>query len=253
MDAEAPLNYFNYFTEIEDAFVRRRGAHMLVSPLDWALIESWKDMDIPLAVVLRGIDRAFDAFDKQPRRHRRVNSIFYCQQAVDECYTEYRQAMVGAADGDTASAVEQVVGGADDADSPFGRERVERYLARVTEEIAAARERAVAAGRASFAEALDRAGSRLAQIRRDATAAMRLDAESLERDLTSLDRLIGEAVAEHAAAGTLDEAKAEAKAALKAHRKAMDKAFYARTFETFVSRRLRESVGVPRLSLFFMD
>src|ERR687884_204513 len=57
----ARLNYFNYFTEIEDAFIRRRGKHLLVSPLDWSLMESWKEMGVPLHVVLRGIERAFIA------------------------------------------------------------------------------------------------------------------------------------------------------------------------------------------------
>jgi hypothetical protein len=251
MDGDAPLNYFNYFTEVEDTFVRRRGAHMLVSPLDWALIESWKEMDIPLAVVLRGIERAFDAFDRQPRRHRKVNSIFYCQQSVEESFAEHRQSMVGAADGDDAAAAAQVVGGADDADSPFQRDRVEQYLERITVELAAARARAE--GRATLAEALDRASTRLSEIRADAEAAQRLDAEALERDLSSIDALVMEAVKQSASPESVEEATAEAKTALKAHKKGMDKTFYLQTFENFVSRRLREAAGIPRLSLFFMD
>ncbi|MGB5038223.1 MAG: hypothetical protein WBQ66_16570, partial [Blastocatellia bacterium] len=91
------------------------------------------------------------------------------------------------------------------------------------------------------------------EIRANAEAAQRLDAEALERDLTSLDTLVLTAVRESATPEALDEARAEAKTALKAHKKGMDKAFYAQTFENFVSRRLRESAGIPRLSLFFMD
>ncbi len=49
-------NYFNYFTEIEERFLRRRGGGLLLSTLDWALIETWKDAGIPLEAVLRGID-----------------------------------------------------------------------------------------------------------------------------------------------------------------------------------------------------
>lgn len=251
MEADAPLNYFNYYTEVEDTFVRRRGAHMLVSPLDWALIESWKEMGIPLAVVLRGIERAFDAFDKQPRRGRKVNSIFYCQQSVEESFAEHRQSMVGAADGDDAAVAVQVVGGASDADSPFQRDRVERYLERITDDLAAARVRAE--GREALSEALSRACVRLSEIRADAVASHRLDPEALERDLTSLDSLVMGVVRETAAPELLDEARAEATTALKAHKKGMDKAFYAQTFETFVTRRLREAAGIPRLSLFFMD
>lgn len=251
MEPDAPLNYFNYFTEVEDTFVRRRGAHLLVSPLDWALIESWKDMGIPLAVVLRGIERAFDTFDRQPRRHRKVNSIFYCQQSVEECFAEHRQSMVGAADGDDAAATAQVVGGADDADSPFQRDRVELYLERMTDELAAARPRSV--DRPALDEALGRACGRLREIRDTVETAKRLDPEALERDLTSLDTLLMDAVRGTAPAEAVDEARTDAKAALKAHKKGMDKAFYTQTFETYVARRLREGAGIPRLSLFFMD
>jgi hypothetical protein len=90
------LNYFNYFTEVEDEFVRRRGKHLLVSPMDWALVESWKDAGIPLTVVIRGISRAFDAFDARPAKYRKINSILYCEQAVEETYAEYQLARVGA-------------------------------------------------------------------------------------------------------------------------------------------------------------
>ena len=47
-------NYFNYFTEIEEHFQRRRGGILLLSTLDWALIETWKDAGIPLEAALRG-------------------------------------------------------------------------------------------------------------------------------------------------------------------------------------------------------
>ena len=53
------FNYYNYFTEIEEHFQRTRGTSLfLLSPLDWALIESWKNADVPLEAVLRGTGRA---------------------------------------------------------------------------------------------------------------------------------------------------------------------------------------------------
>ena len=42
-------NYFNYFTEIEERFQRRRGTLTMLSPLDWALMEVWKDAAIPVS------------------------------------------------------------------------------------------------------------------------------------------------------------------------------------------------------------
>ena len=77
------LNYFNYFTEVEEEFVRRRGKQLLISPMDWALVESWKDAGIPLHIVLRSINESFDSYDARAQKHRKVNSIFYCQQAVE--------------------------------------------------------------------------------------------------------------------------------------------------------------------------
>ena len=89
------LNYFNYFTEIEDAFVRRRGKHLLVSSMDWALIETWKEMDIPLHVALRGIEKAFDSWESKPRK-RSIKSLLYCQEEVEAQFAEWREARVGA-------------------------------------------------------------------------------------------------------------------------------------------------------------
>src|SRR4051812_29211234 len=58
------LNYFNYFTEIEDTFIRRRNKHLFLSPLDWALIEGWQERGIPLHIVIRSVESVFDVFDK---------------------------------------------------------------------------------------------------------------------------------------------------------------------------------------------
>jgi hypothetical protein len=82
-EADWPRNYFNYFTEIEEHFQRARGTGLfLLSPLDWALIESWKNAGVPLQAVLRGIDDAFEKWHSRKRKHRAVNSVAYCAQAV---------------------------------------------------------------------------------------------------------------------------------------------------------------------------
>ena len=77
-------NYFNYFTEIEEHFWKKRGTSLLLSTLDWALIETWKESAIPLEAVLKGIDRAFEKHEKRRHKVRMVNSLAYCQQAVLE-------------------------------------------------------------------------------------------------------------------------------------------------------------------------
>ncbi|MEP7273309.1 MAG: hypothetical protein ABI882_17550, partial [Acidobacteriota bacterium] len=104
------MSYFNYFTEIEDEFVKRRGSHILVSPLDWSLIETWRQLEIPLPIVLRGINASFDTYDRLPKRGRKVNSLLYCQQEVEGLFQQYRESRVGAGesgDPDAASGKEQ--------------------------------------------------------------------------------------------------------------------------------------------------
>ena len=92
-------NYFNYFTEIEERFQQRRGGALLLSTLDWALIETWKDAGIPLQAVLRGIDSAFESYQRKPAkaRVRKVNSLAYCSQEVLTAAEELKEATVGRA------------------------------------------------------------------------------------------------------------------------------------------------------------
>src|SRR5205807_4778301 len=92
--ASRPLNYFSYFSEIEDTFIRRRGKHLMLSPIDWALIESWKERGVPLHVALRGIEHAFDSHDAKKQK-RTVKTLLYCQEEVEAQYAEWLESRVG--------------------------------------------------------------------------------------------------------------------------------------------------------------
>ena len=81
------MNYFNYFTEIEQFYQSKREVFTLLSSLDWVLIESWKDQGVPLDVVLKGIDRAFS----RPNAKRKINSLAYCVKAVEEAIGEQKE------------------------------------------------------------------------------------------------------------------------------------------------------------------
>src|SRR5882757_183481 len=126
-------NYFNYFTEIEERFQQRRGSLLMLSTLDWALIETWREAGIPLEAVLRGIDSAFDKHDEKARRAtgrlRKVNGLAWCAQSVMEATEQAMEASVGTAPAD---------GGAQ-ADSGFEAERVATYLEENAHTIEAAR------------------------------------------------------------------------------------------------------------------
>ena len=98
------MNYFNYYTEIEDTFVRRRGKNLFLSPLDWALIEVWQKRGIPLHIVIRSIESVFDVFDKQPPGTRTIKSLFYCREEIEVQYTEWLTAQTGKSADDAEEA-----------------------------------------------------------------------------------------------------------------------------------------------------
>ena len=93
------MNYFNYFTEIEDTFVRRRGKHLLLSPIDWAMIDTWQERGIPLHIALRGIEEVFDNFDKNPGP-RTIKSLMFCREEVEAQYQEWLASQAGKASGE---------------------------------------------------------------------------------------------------------------------------------------------------------
>ncbi|MGH9564637.1 MAG: hypothetical protein ACRD4I_01515, partial [Candidatus Angelobacter sp.] len=97
MNQSSVENYFNYFTEIEEQYQKRRGAGLILSTLDWALIETWKDAGIPLEAVLRGVHETFDKYDRRPVKPKKINSLAYCAQEVLSAAEEMKEAAVGAA------------------------------------------------------------------------------------------------------------------------------------------------------------
>ncbi|MFL6277197.1 MAG: hypothetical protein ACJ74G_18590 [Blastocatellia bacterium] len=248
------LNYFNYFTEVEEEFVRRRGKPMLVSPLDWALIESWKSAGIPLHVVLRAINKSFDSYDSRARKYRKVNSIFYCQQEVEASFAEYRLAQVGGAPAGSITEIEEPATSAAERQTvePFPKPVLLDFLSRSDGELRAAAALAQEGQRGEVESAIERARARLAEIRATIEQATRANAEAIEHDLDAIDRML--LASARRALGDDDFAylRQEAEAQLQAYRKKMNKAIYEQTLENFVARRLRESNGLPRLSLFYI-
>jgi hypothetical protein len=247
------LNYFNYFTEIEEEFVRRRGKHMLISALDWALVESWKNAGIPLHIVLRAINQAFDAYDARAQKHRKVNSIFYCQQQVESTYAEHRLAQVGGEAASKPSGAGELSPSDETAkEEVFPRDVLFGFLSRCDDELRAATSRAAAAGRTGLEDVIKRSRGRLKDITVEIEGSPRVDAEALERDLDGIDRMILAAARECLGEEELKKLRSEAESHLRSYRKKMDKAIYEQTVQNFISRRLRELNNIPRMSLFYL-
>lgn len=235
------MNYFNYFTEIEDTFVRRRGKHLFLSPMDWALMETWKQQGIPLHIVLRGIEKSFDSFESRPRK-RTVKSLLYCQEEIEAQYEEWLEARVG------ASATAN--GNADADKTPFSHEAIGEHLQRSREslvQLAAARR-----PEDDLSEAMTRAAALISEIEQDLAAGAPLDTRKLEDSLGGLERMLNDSMFTVASAADLEAQKEAVKNQLKPYRNHMEPSIYNQTFNNLLLKRLREQFAVPRLSLFYV-
>ncbi len=236
-------NYFNYFTEIEERFLRRRGGGLLLSTLDWALIETWKEAGIPLEAVLRGIDNAFDGYDQRPSKTKKVNSLAYCSQLVLAAAEDMKEAAVGAAEESGFPAKPR-------AGQGFEPEVVAPFLRRNADLLEAAKV-PQGGGISARSVALDSA-----KILRDLAEeieekpAARL--EDLERRLTVLEEKLFAVLL----ASTRDEeivmVRAEADRDLAPYRRKMSGAQIAQLQKQYIHKRLLEKYNLPRLSLFYM-
>jgi hypothetical protein len=245
------VNYFNYFTEIEDAFVRRRGKHLFLSPLDWALMETWKQQGIPLHIVLRGVERSFDSYESRPRK-RSVKTLLYCQEEVEAQYAEWLDSRVGAPEKPDDAEVNKIDDAAVDAARPetrFSVPAIREHLQRCHSElIRLSRSRK----EDDLSEALARAASLLQEIQDDVTQHAALDTRRLEDSLTGLERMLNEAMLNVISAADLDVLKSGIKDQLKPYRSQMEPTVYNQTFDNLLLKRLREQFAVPRLSLFYV-
>jgi hypothetical protein len=238
------LNYFNYFTEVEDAFVRRRGKHLLVSSLDWALIETWKQIGIPLHVVLSGIERAFDRWEARPQK-RAIKSLLYCQEEIEAQYAEWMEARVGVTEGASEK-------NAEDEDLPFSRTAVLEHLKLVRLALMDAFAHRKQEGEDDFSEALLRAVTLLDDMTRDFAESASPDARRLEDSLTGLERMLSDAISRVISEQQLKTMRREVANQLKPYRAHMEKAVYQQTLDNLLLKRLREHFAVPRLSLFYL-
>jgi hypothetical protein len=238
------LNYYNYFTEIEDAFVRRRGKHLFLSPLDWAVMETWQQQGIPLHIVLRGVEKSFDSFEARPRK-RTVKSLLYCQEEVEAQYAEWIEARVGASPNSDAPET--------DADkTPFSFAAISEHLQRsrsVLSELAGSRR---LHGEDDLSEAIARAVALLGDIQADFASGATFDTRKLEDSLTGLERMLNDAMLSVVMATALDNLKAAVKDQLKPYRAHMETPVYNQTFDNLLLKAVREQFGVPRLSLFYV-
>lgn len=235
-------NYFNYFTEIEERFLQRRGGGLLLSTLDWALIETWKDAGIPLEAALRGIDAAFDRYEERPAKTKKVNSLAYCSQEVLSAAEDVKEAVVGTGAVESEKSGKSAVLG-------FEPERIATYVR-------------ANANRLDAAEFSDKAGTTIRTVVQEAAKSLRELAtdiqknssrlEDLERRLTVMEEKLLAALLTSTPDEDIVTLRAEADRDLIPYRRKMSAAQIEQLHKQYVQKRLLEQYKLPRLSLFYM-
>ena len=236
----AMQNYFEYFTEIEERFSRRRGSLLLLSTLDWALIETWREAGVPLEAVLRGIDAAFDRYETRSVRARgrlrKVNGLAWCAQAVMTAAEEMVEASTGAAPQTQPSAQA----------SGFESERVIAYLKQNADEAAAVAEN-------SANEALRAIAKRLRELAAEIGESDSISLEELDRTLTVLEERMVDALRAAAKEDDLVAIRRQADTELAPFRSRMSAVQLRQVQQQFLTRKLLQMHSLPRLSLFYMS
>lgn len=228
--------------------MRRRGKHLLLSPMDWALIESWKTMNVPLHVALRGIERAFDSWESKPRK-RTVKSLLYCQEEVEAQYAEWLESRVGA--GPDSNESEALINATDEG-LPFPRQVIIDHLRRGREALLMAATERNQITDDELTEAFSRAAILMSELETEFVQSTVPNAQKLEVSLSGLERMLSDAIRIVISPDELQVAEKEVKAQLRPYRTHMDKTVYEQTKENLLLKRLREQFGVPRLSLFYL-
>jgi len=236
------LNYFEYFSEIEERFSRRRGSILLLNTLDWALIETWREAGIPLEAVLRGIDAAFDKYDaranKARGRLRKVNGLAWCAQAVMQSAEELVEASTGIA---PATASEP-------RESGFESERVATFLDQNAQALEAA---------SLLDESSDAVRATTAARLRELATSMRSSEppalDDLDRTLTVLEEKLFAALQSSATEQELVDLKTQADRELAPYRAKMSAVQLRQVQQQFLHKRILELRALPRLSLFYMS
>jgi hypothetical protein len=238
------FNYFNYFTEIEEYFWRRRGAHLLVSPLDWAIVETWQKAGIPLGAVLKGIDRAFESWGRSRRAAggRQLKSLAYCVDAVLDAAAEAQEAAAGTGPEIKSSR---------STTEPFSRAELKQYLQRNAARLRTAAEKHRTKA-AVLAARLEDTAKRLEEALPLLDSPGPLALEDLERRLTVLEEKLTAALSADADEDAMLATRREMDRSLAPYRRKMSAEQLAQLERQYMQKSLFEQFNVPRLSLFYL-
>lgn len=232
------MNYFNYFSEIEDTFIRRRGKSLLLSPLDWTLIESWQKRGIPQHIVIRSVEKIFDDIAKDPKRNPSIKSIAYCSDEVERQYRDWQASQAGAA--------------SDDCNQEERDEDAKDEILRHLSVLITAFDDLLKTIPEPLKPALSDALKGLEKLSSKAKSASDLNGEKIEQELTVIESAVDRALLENAGEGELEEARKSVEEHLGQYAGKMQRDVYEKTFELMLIKKLRTKAGIPAFSLFYL-
>jgi hypothetical protein len=235
-------NYFNYFTEIEACFQRSRGTPTLLSTLDWALIESWKDAGIPLEAVCLGIVRTFEKHARRPRRFTKVNGLGYCTQQVILAAEQAKQASVES--GCVLSGKVQP--------PPFAPDEMLKFLHDCGQGLERAAEREGQNGGTILAQDLREAAAAIRELAARPPEALLADLEGTETSLTAVEEKVTASLTRGSPLDLLSRVHKEVEHGIAPYRRTMDAAQIDLLHRQFLKKRLFDHYQIPRLSLFYL-
>jgi hypothetical protein len=237
------MNYYNYFTEIEEHFVRRRGKHLLISPMDWGLISAWRDAGVPLHVVLRGIDIAMDGFFARQRGSSKVNTLCYCHDSVMTEYANHLESRIGESPGSGQEPGEAPAETKDELS-------VAETLEFISERIHEIKSLAAKQSQESAHEGIGRVLARLEEVLLNLKPSNRIDSETLERDLAIIDSLLVTELRSAITPEEMVEWEKEAKKELKVYKKNLPKETYEKILANFIRDKIHRKFNIGELSIF---
>src|SRR5262245_3837287 len=235
-------DYFNYFTEIEEHWQQCRGTVALLSPLDWALIESFQESGIPLEVVLRGMEAAFAKHAKRAGKIQKVNSLSYCSHAILGEFERFRDSSVGRHEPSQC----------DTARDQNERENLAQMMQRTAAQLVQVPERIRSHGLSLADGFFEVIAETVLSLKHEVMAATQLDFEQLEIRLSALEEKILASLVAALSDETLFGLRAEVNQELNLHRRGLKAEHLAMLEKKMTSKKLLERFGIPRLSLFYM-
>jgi hypothetical protein len=248
--SQPSVNHFDYFSEIEEAFIRRRGKHLFLSPIDWALMESWKENGVPLHVVLRGIEAVFDAHDAR-RQRRSIKTLLYCREEVEAQHAEWLQAQLGSSH---VPAWSELAGGESaysEEGLPFTRTAITDHIAKCRGAILKTKDEKNNLPK-TITNVLAQVSDSLAKIGADFANDGHPNVEELEAHLNKLETQLDDALLEHLPTEHKERQFQNAEQQIRPYAGRMNNATYKETIARLIKKILREDLGIPQLSLFYL-